>query len=203
MMKIYEYKGGIIIQKYDITVELNIKSNFKIMAKNLKDAKEKALEEFADYELTAKGLDDRSYNIYESSEKNFSYDIGLETSKNFIDNFKEELEIRGIDCKAYIEPFYNDCISKNNNHIQFIGKEQGYVLIIYGKNDVKEDLYIWSCCPRSSDDIKLVFGTRENQINNVYNKSCQEKIFNSNAYKEAVDYAMEQYQSWLNKSIRI
>lgn len=173
------------------------------MANSLEEAKEKALEKFVDYELTAEGLNDRTYNVHENGEKNFSYDLGLETSKNFIDSFIEELEKKGIDCKAYIETFYKDCTDKNDDYIQFVGKEQGYVLIIYGNNDVKDDLYIWSCCPRSSDDIKLVFGTRENQINNIYNKSCQEKIFNVNAYKEAVDYAIDKFQSWLNKNIQI
>lgn len=52
-----------------MVVELHSKSNFEVEATNLKEAKEKAVELFSDYELTVDGLDDRSYKVYEKQKE--------------------------------------------------------------------------------------------------------------------------------------
>ncbi len=72
-------------------------------------------------------------------------------------------------------------------------REQGLQLIMYADNEVNEDLCIWSCMCRNSDQIMVVIANRNcSDNNNSFDSKAYQsaKYFNGSDYEDATDYAI-------------
>lgn len=72
-------------------------------------------------------------------------------------------------------------------------REQGLQLIMYTDNEVNEDLCIWSCMCRNSDQIMVVIANRNcSDNNNSFDSKAYQsaKYFNGADYEDATDYAI-------------
>lgn len=109
-------------------------------------------------------------------EKNKSFEI----SKKFFEDLEVKLNKLNPTFKGYYNVF-------NNN------REQGLQLIVYGDNDVEDDLCIWSCMCRNSDQIMVVIGDRNcSNNNNMFEDKAHKnaKYFRYDDYNSATDYAL-------------
>lgn len=88
-----------------------------------------------------------------------------------------------------LNPVFNGYYNVFNNC-----REQGLQLIIYADNDVEDDLCIWSCMCRNSDQIMVVIGDRKcSDINNMFDDKAYRcaKYFDSDDFNSATDYALK------------
>ena len=109
-------------------------------------------------------------------EKNKSFEV----SKKFFEVLESKLNKLNPTFKGYYNVF-NNC------------REQGLQLIAYGENDVEDDLCIWSCMCRNSDQIMVVIGDRNcSDENNMFDDKAYRcvKYFQSEDYNSATDYAV-------------
>lgn len=123
-------------------------------------------------------------------EKNMSFEV----SKKFFDILEDKLNKLNPTFNGYYNVF-NNC------------REQGLQLIVYGGNDPDDDLCIWSCMCRNSDQIMVVIGDRTcSDVNNMFDDKAYKcaRYFRCNDYDNASDYALnvikKNFPKYLNQS---
>lgn len=109
-------------------------------------------------------------------EKNKSFEV----SKTFFETLEQKLNKLNPTFKGYYNVF--------NNY-----REQGLQLTVYGGNDVNDELCIWSCICRNSDQIMVVIG--DSDCCNTYSMFDDKayrcaKYFNCGDYDKATNYAL-------------
>lgn len=110
----------------------------------------------------------------------FEQNKSFEVSKKFFELLENKLKNLNPSFKGYYNVF--------NNH-----REQGLQLITYADNEVEDDLCIWSCMCRNSDEIMVVIADRQCSDNNsMFNDKALKnvKYFSQNDYNSATDYAL-------------
>lgn len=109
-------------------------------------------------------------------EKNCSFEL----SEKFFEILESKL--------AKLNPAFNGCYNVFNNC-----REQGLQLTIYADKNVENDLHIWSCMCRVSDQIMVVIGDRScSDMNNMFDDKAfhSAKYFDADDYDKATDYAL-------------
>ncbi len=109
-------------------------------------------------------------------EKNDSFEL----SKKFFEVLENKL--------TKLNPSFNGYYNVFNNC-----REQGLQLIVYADNDVNDDLCIWSCMQRNSDQIMVVIADRScSNSNNLFDDKAWKsaKYFDNEEYDKATDYAL-------------
>ena len=111
-------------------------------------------------------------------EKNNSFEV----SKKFFEELEEKLNKLNPTLKGYYNVF-NNC------------REQGLQLIVYADNADNDDLCIWSCMCRNSDQIMVVIGDR----------TCQDStnMFDDKAFKSAKYFRCDDYQSATDYTLNV
>lgn len=123
-------------------------------------------------------------------EKNESFEV----SKKFFENLEQKLNKLNPTLKGYYNVF-NNC------------REQGLQLIVYGDNNVEDDLCIWSCMCRNSDQIMVVIGDKNcSNSNNMFDDKAYKcaKYFNYDDCDKATNYTLnvikKNFPKYLNQS---
>lgn len=123
-------------------------------------------------------------------EKNNSFEV----SKIFFEELEQKLNKLNPTFKGYYNVF-NNC------------REQGLQLTIYGDNDVNDELCIWSCMCRNSDQIMVVIGDRTcSDTNNMFDDKAYRcaKYFNYGDYDKAINYTLNvikvNFPKYINQS---
>ena len=110
----------------------------------------------------------------------FNKNESFEVSKKFFEELEQKLSKLNPSLKGYYDVF--------NNY-----REQGLQLTVYGGDDINDDLYIWSCMCRNSDQIMVVIADRtcSNEYS-VFNDKAYKcaKYFNCGDYDKATNYAL-------------
>ena len=109
-------------------------------------------------------------------EKNDSFEL----SKKFFEVLESKL--------TKLNPSFNGYYNVFNNC-----REQGLQLIMYADNEVGDDLCIWSCMCRNSDQIMVVIADRScSDNNNLFDEKAYRsaKYFDSDDYDKATNYAL-------------
>lgn len=109
-------------------------------------------------------------------EKNDSFEL----SKRFFEVLESKL--------TKLNPSFNGYYNVFNNC-----REQGLQLIMYADNKVEDDLCIWSCMCRNSDQIMVVIADRScSDNNNLFDEKAYRsaKYFDSDDYDKATNYAL-------------
>jgi len=101
-----------------------------------------------------------------------------------------------------LNPTFNGYYNLFNNH-----REQGLQLVLYADNNVENDLCIWSCMSRDSDQIMVVIADRNcSDLNSRFDDKAFKcaKYFNNDNYNSATDYALKvikmNYPKYLNSN---
>ena len=109
-------------------------------------------------------------------EKNKSFEL----SKKFFEVLESKL--------TKLNPSFNGYYNVFNNC-----REQGLQLIMYADNEVEDDLCIWSCMCRNSNQIMVVIADRNcSDNNNSFDSKAYHsaKYFNNGDYDKATEYAL-------------
>ena len=109
-------------------------------------------------------------------EKNESFEL----SKHFFEFLDSKLTKLNPSFNVYYNVF-NNC------------REQGLQLIMYADNKVEDDLCIWSCMCRKSDQIMVVIADRScSNNNNLFDEKAYRsaKYFDNDDYDNATNYAL-------------
>ena len=123
-------------------------------------------------------------------EKNKSFEV----SKKFFEELEQKLNKLNPTFKGYYNVF-NNC------------REQGLQLTVYGDNGINNDLCIWTCMCRNSDQIMVVIGDRTcSDINNMFDDKAYKcaKYFNYDDYDKSTNYVLnvikKSFPEYLNQS---
>lgn len=111
----------------------------------------------------------------------FEQNKSFEVSKKFFEKLEEKLN--------KLNPTFNGYYNLFNNH-----REQGLQLVLYADNNVENDLCIWSCMRRDSDQIMVVIADRNcSDLNSKFDHKALRcaKYFNYDDYNSATDYALK------------
>lgn len=124
----------------------------------------------------------------------FNKNESFEVSKKFFEDLEQKLNKLNPALKGYYNVF--------NNY-----REQGLQLTVYGGKDINEDLHIWSCMCRNSDQIMVVIGDRTcSDVNSMFDDKVYKcaKYFNCGDYDKATNYALNvikmNFPKYLNQS---
>ena len=110
----------------------------------------------------------------------FEQNKSFEVSKKFFEVLEEKLN--------KLNPTFNGYYNLFNNY-----REQGLQLILYADNEVENDLCIWSCMCRNSDQIMVVIADKNcSDLNSRFDDKAFKcaKYFNSENYQSATDYTL-------------
>lgn len=126
-------------------------------------------------------------------EKNKSFEV----SKKFFEKLEKKLNELNPTFNGYYNVF-NNC------------RVQGLQLIVYADKNVEDDLCIWSCMCRNSDQIMVVIADRTcSDNNNLFNDKAYQcaKYFEYENYDSAVEYTLNilkrNYPKYLNANYNI
>ncbi|MBO5096475.1 MAG: hypothetical protein J6B98_06340 [Bacilli bacterium] len=124
----------------------------------------------------------------------FNKNESFEVSKKFFEDLEQKLNKLNPTFKGYYNVF-NNC------------REQGLQLIIHGDNDINDELCIWSCICRNSDQIMVVIGDRNcSDTNNLFDYKAYRcaKYFNCGDYDKATNYTLNvikmNFPKYINQS---
>lgn len=118
-------------------------------------------------------------------EKNRSFEL----SKKFFDILESKLKKLSPPLNGYYNVFNNF-------------REQGLQMILFGSNDVDDDLCIWSCMCRNSSQIMVVIADRTCSNNNsLFDEKAYEsaKYFFDGEYEKATEYTLNVIKKYFPK----
>lgn len=122
-------------------------------------------------------------------EKNKSFEL----SKKFFDILESKLKKLSPSLNGYYNVF-NNC------------REQGLQMILFGDNDVDDDLCIWSCMCRNSSQIMVVIADRACSDNNsLFDEKAYEsaKYFSNDEYDKATEYTLNVIKKYFTKYLNV